>query len=162
MTGIRPVIRPANSPNTRPNRVPQVTADTSREPPTGARRGAGGTQEAPEHPTGQPSDATHDAVVRLRVPCQEADLLGAHVAVALRRRKDFDIARSFRHEVVDGVFVVRDVIETTYGGKYGNWGDFQYKKREFSIQDIILYHVMHYVSSNIDIMCRRRHDISCR
>jgi hypothetical protein len=39
-------IRPANSPNTRPNRGPQVTADTSREPPTGARRGAGGTQEA--------------------------------------------------------------------------------------------------------------------
>ena len=64
-----------------------------------------------------------------------------------RRRKDFDIARGFRHEVVDGVFVVRDVIETTYGGKYGDWGDFQYKKREFSIQDIILYHVMHYVSS---------------
>ena len=76
---------------------------------------AGGTKQAPEHPTGQPSHATYDAVVSLRVPCQ--DLLGAHVAVALRRGEDFDVARGFRHEVVDRVIGERGELLGSVGSR---------------------------------------------
>jgi hypothetical protein len=48
---------------------------------------------------------------------QEADLLGAHVAVALGRREDFDVARGFRHEVVDGVLGERGELLRSVGGR---------------------------------------------
>ena len=95
------------------SRPEELVASRDAAPPDG-RFEAGGTNEAPEHPTGQPSHATHDAVVRLRVPCQ--DLLGAHVAVALRRGEDFDVARGFRHEVVDRVIGERGELLGSVGG----------------------------------------------
>ena len=48
--------------------------------------------------------------MRLRVPRQEADLLGAHVAVALGRREDFDVAR-----VVDGGVTATGVLSRERG-----------------------------------------------
>jgi hypothetical protein len=91
--------------------------DASARPQTGSSKPAARRwQEAPEHPTGQPSNAAHDAVLRLRVPRQEADLL-RDVAVALGRREDFDVARGFRHEVVDGVLGKRGELLWSVGGR---------------------------------------------